>query len=567
VQRAIPFIAIAIGVAGSCSAPQLAPRSDHNERALPSSNVTREDYAGSVICGDCHRDIADKFARSPMHRMTRAASPATVRGRFDGRSITLGPATAIAESSGDDRFIRVKRTGGDDALYRVTKVIGGRVREDYAGVAVRDGKVMDHHEQILPMSYLLEKDAWRYKGYSVMLPERPDIVVGPRWSQTCIFCHNTAPAIVTLYDELSSEKIVYQGSPSSFLPDAKRIQFSPNESLLVPAIERELKLLGGEPKDSLQATLKFAARVTFREFNDKHLIELGIGCEACHNGARAHAADPTTRVTFELRHPGFERSASHGEIGDPALEETRTCVRCHTVLFSQYEPTWEGGTRTHRPGGSTINSGEARDFLLGACSSKLTCSRCHDPHGEEDPRTLDMLATPSRNATCTTGCHEQLAIEGALQKHAHHDPQGEGASCMACHMPKKNMGLDYDLTRYHRIGSPTDVARVENDRPLECALCHSDWSVKKTLSEIERLWGKRYDARAIARLYPNQEERVLDATLRMGQPHERAVAAATLGIRGASDDIPRIETLQQSEFPLLRAFALEAVERLRAKPQ
>ena len=65
-------------------------------------------------------------------------------------------------------------------------------------------------------------------------------------------------------------------------------------------------------------------------------------------------------------------------------------------------------------------------------------------------------------------------------------------------MPKKNMGLDYALTRYHRIGSPTDPARVERDRPLECALCHADKSVDALVGTMEPWWGKRYDREALA---------------------------------------------------------------------
>ena len=63
-------------------------------------------------------------------------------------------------------------------------------------------------------------------------------------------------------------------------------------------------------------------------------------------------------------------------------------------------------------------------------------------------------------------------------------------------MPRKNMGLGYDLTRYHRIGSPDRPGRVERDRPLECALCHVD-SVGELVGSMERWWGKRYDRGAL----------------------------------------------------------------------
>ena len=102
------------------------------------------------------------------------------------------------------------------------------------------------------------------------------------------------------------------------------------------------------------------------------------------------------------------------------------------------------------PGGSPINSGEGRDFLLGACSGAMACTACHDPHAKDERAHLAELGTPAGNRVCT-GCHAGLASETALGAHAHHDPKGAGASCIACHMPKKNMSLDTGLTRYHRI--------------------------------------------------------------------------------------------------------------------
>src|SRR5207253_4748546 len=181
-----------------------------------------------------------------------------------------------------------------------------------------------------------------------------------------------------------------------------------------------------------------------------------------------------------------------------AEQVNRVCARCHQVLFSRYPFTWEGEMRRGgRPGGSSITSGEARDFLLGGCARGMSCTTCHDPHAEDRPQKLARLATPEGNGVCTT-CHADYQGAEALRRHAHHDPAGAGGSCIACHMARKNMGLGYALTRYHRIGSPTDKARVEHDRPLDCALCHADRSVGTLVADMERLWGKGY-ARAALR--------------------------------------------------------------------
>ena len=98
-------------------------------------------------------------------------------------------------------------------------------------------------------------------------------------------------------------------------------------------------------------------------------------------------------------------------------------------------------------------------------------------------------------------------------------------------MPKKNMGLGYALTRYHRIGLPDDPARVERDRPIECALCHADKTVAELVGKMERWWGRKYDRAALANLYGTVDARPLQATLMRGKAHEQAVARRGAGRR------------------------------------
>jgi predicted CXXCH cytochrome family protein len=248
----------------------------------------------------------------------------------------------------------------------------------------------------------------------------------------------------------------------------------------------------------------------------------------------------------------------------------RACARCHQVLFSRYPFTWEGKARRGgEAGGSSITSGEARDFLLGGCARQMSCVTCHDPHGEDRKEALRALATPAGNSTCTR-CHVAYAAPDALRAHAHHDPAGAGGSCVACHMPRKNMGLGYALTRYHRIGSPNEVARVEGDRPLECALCHTRQSVGTLVSAMERFWGKRYDRARLGALYGDLAARPLAATLARGKPHEQAAALGVLAEGGSPfDDAAALASAARqlaNPVPLVRYYARRAVERLRGAP-
>jgi predicted CXXCH cytochrome family protein len=188
----------------------------------------------------------------------------------------------------------------------------------------------------------------------------------------------------------------------------------------------------------------------------------------------------------------------------------------------------------------------------------MACTSCHDPHGAPRGDKLRELATPAGNATCT-GCHAELADRQRFKEHAHHDPEGAGGSCLACHMPRKNMGLDGTLTRYHRIGSPTDPARVLGDRPLECALCHTDRSAGSLVDAMERWWPVRYPRQRITELYGSLDANVMRATLALGKPHEQAVAMAALGAARDRAAVPLLVRQLLGEYPLVREWAKRAL--------
>jgi len=568
--------------AAGCGSQTTLPnkRSDseakRSKKQLVTSNIVRADYAGSSQCKDCHSKIYDKWATSPMRNMTRLNDSAKVRAPFDGTVFEFKGDTVKMETIDGERHMRIKGKESIERLFKITKVIGGTHREDFVGVRMvgRGTKLRRFgSERVMPASYVFLTKTWRYKGYSVMSPERPFIRVRAVWRKLCIFCHNTVPHLATIYDDLEGSGRAYQGSASRALPKSRSLHYEVTDAMaLKRAVVEEMRTLGikrpmNPRKSAVKGTLRFAMTKTSRKFNQKHLVEVGIGCESCHGGAKQHADDPTLKPTFEPRSQFLRaRAADSNRTVGKAEWINRTCARCHTVLFSRYEPTWEGGKIKDQPGGSTINSGEARNYLLGGCSKKMSCTTCHDPHAKDDPAARAKLQTLAGNAVCTK-CHAKYDTPIARAAHTHHKADGAGSVCIRCHMAKKNLSLTYDLTRYHRIGSPTDKNRVEKDRPLECAICHDDKSVNSLVTSMEAWWGKRYDRSALRRLYgADLNVNTMTATLNRGMDHEKAVAIGVFGERRRTKRVRQVAAELTNRIVLIRHYAKAALEKITGKP-
>ena len=200
------FAVVATAVAacrGAGSPPAHATRAPV-VASLIASNILRGDYAGSRACADCHGAIYSSWEASAMRGMTRDANTAVIRAPFDGASLRVGSDTVTMAMRGGERTMRVVAQGGAET-FRITKVVGGRYREDFVG--------LDEHgeEHVLPATYVFATRSWRYKGYSVMVKERPIMATKGRWSRECLPCHNTLPLATMLYDDLDPKVPAYQG--------------------------------------------------------------------------------------------------------------------------------------------------------------------------------------------------------------------------------------------------------------------------------------------------------------------------------------------------------------------
>ena len=248
-----------------------------------------------------------------MHRMTRVPDTTDVRAPFDGRSFRFKDDTARVTQVDGARYVQLSSAAFGDHLYRVTRVIGGRYREDFAGVevarAARDAPVIESHmsahvagaELLLPISYVFETASFRLKGYSVMVGERPGLRAGGVWNQTCVLCHNTAPYFDATWGELHGPGAPgYQGEVvDRVLPPERRWTFEITDAAaFARALEDETRVVGapvvvaGDSEPARREALALSMRALRTRLRPEHFVELGVGCESCHGGSRAHVEDP-----------------------------------------------------------------------------------------------------------------------------------------------------------------------------------------------------------------------------------------------------------------------------------
>jgi hypothetical protein len=196
------------------------------------------------------------------------------------------------------------------------------------------------------------------------------------------------------------------------------------------------------------ATWAAAPRMNARNsFPDPPFSQGGVGCNACHG-------DPTAHLAAKGRGPILNPDKLQ------AAKRDSVCTQCHL----------EGNATIDRPGrslatfrpGDNLNedtvyfvlaeqaSGGARAtsqweaLAASACKravgDKLTCTTCHDPHG--DPQGMAARVEYFR-ARCLS-CHNSPQLA------AQHHPQQR--NCATCHMPRlASTDIAHDQVKDHNI--------------------------------------------------------------------------------------------------------------------
>ena len=507
------------------------------------SNIMPDAYVGPDACARCHRENHDGWLQHSHRKMNQLADETTVVGDFAGKVIEVSGGVAHFEHAPSGPFLlTLERPGTARRVYRVTRTIGSRFKQFYAGVLIEGAPLATNtvdDEVVLPFGFWIEPRRWlpisyfdpygddvRRDGQPSFDPFKPkDIAI----AKVCGYCHNTMPYVY---------RFSTQRAALGFLEH--------DMTLDAPTLRTEVERLVELPPQPDFPPL-FASRLPLKEA----LVSVGISCESCHFGTRAHAEDDDeyrfgpTSPHFALRPADPQQSAERSK--DNPFITKGICRQCHSSEGSDY------------PDGSSMSgSRESLELDQSACASEIACTNCHDPH-VAGPREEAGADNPKHLAACT-GCHERYEDRKLARTHARHAP--DQASCLDCHMPRIATGITRAV-RSHRISVPADPRMLAAGAPNACNLCHAQKSTAWTIAELERGWDHRTalppvtgEGGAI-----DLEQPALD--LWRGSPEQatKVVLIDTLSRRKDADALSRLLDVLEDPAGMTRAYAAVALER------
>ncbi len=603
--------ALAAGVAAAGAAHLLRPAPPAPDPDLPGPSP-RAGYAGSDACRACHPKEHATWYASYHRTMTQAATPDTVRARFDGELSDRG-LTFRLETTADGRFLAhlLDRPGGEvRRTLRTVMTTGSHHLQNY-WLAEDDGWYAP-----LPFTWHIRDGRWVPTPDSFLQPDTAGTTPFVTWNDGCVYCHAVGGAGGVSDDGRRAATGVAElgiACEACHGPGAAHVAANRN-----PVRRYGLHLGAGEDPTTAHPGRLDATRAS-AVCGRCHGIFLRTDYARLNRESDAFTAgdtlDPTRRLLLPAPHPFRAGRVLVPPAGDPRARVTLAdgsavdaVVRGFDeegVYFDRVLPGGRGsvdigglrlpGTLSTHAGGSHLplalgdNPGlwqsladalgwrgqtpsaydlggfwgdgtvrstgrEANGLARSACATRgdMTCGSCHAMHGAAAP--ADLLAPGMDGDRACTQCHADVPAD-----HARH----AAVACADCHMPHTTFGL-LGAIRAHRVDSPTAEMSTRHGRPNACNLCHLDRTLAWTAEWLERWYRQPPPALSEA-------DRTVSAAVRWlleGDGAQRAIAAWAFRYgpaRRASGEAwaaPLLAALLDDDYAAVRAVAGETLRAL-----
>jgi tetratricopeptide (TPR) repeat protein len=486
------LVAAAVIAAAAATWWALRPAARPEFVAAAPRAVLEPRFVGSPTCGTCHDKAYAAWKASQHARAMQHATDETVRGNFTQvRFHYAGVESTFFQRDGK-YFVRTDGADGKLADFEIKYTFG-----------------------IEPLQqYLIEFPDGRLQALSIAWDTRPKASGGQRWF------HLYPNDRVDHHDELHWTR---RSQNWNFMcADCHSTDVRKNYDAAT---------------DTFRTTWK----------------EISVGCEACHGPGSAHldwartkSADATQGLTVALSERSGARWSIDPMTGNAVRSRPRTqdteidiCAQCHSRR-SQIADGYRAGLPFldfYRPvllsSAVWFADGQQRDEVYNWGSflqsrmyhAGVTCSDCHEPHGQ----TLRA----DGNTLCGR-CH--LATKYDTAEHHHHPGAGPGTRCVDCHMPER-VYMVVDPRHDHSIRVPRPDLSLTQGTPNVCNGCHHHTDAQWAAVWLERWLGHQPQG---------------------FQHYTEAFAAAE---RGASEAGSRLASLaaDTSQPAIARASALEAL--------
>lgn len=267
------------------------------------SNIRLKDLAGSDSCWKCHEANYELWSEHGHSRMTTHASAATIVGDFSGdQSIEVEGGTAKFYRDGDRHLMKL--IGNQNtSIYEVTRTIGWRHEQEYAGVLISDPTASSAQiEHVLPFSYDIAEQHWMpsihvWPDGAIPDPFKPESIIA--YTDACSDCHRAYPVGDRMFRRMGLRRwAAYTPRQTSFHLAAYLTDAHPE----IMDSQREFRDYKQEEM------IQIIAKVRDIEL-EKQVPLQGITCEACHYGCRDHVENSTEE--FSSVRPAFYPVSPH----------------------------------------------------------------------------------------------------------------------------------------------------------------------------------------------------------------------------------------------------------------